>query len=316
MPEQPKTSLILGAAGGLAHILSHVILQNDPDAHVVGVDSRDLQRPGPEKGFEFKKIRYSRGSFEKLFREYSFQKVYYLGRFESSRPMMGLEQHVELNILGTKTILNLCHKFQVKELLVLSSFHVYGASSDNPVFMDEDWPLRASSRYPELRDVVEKDSLCTTWMWKHQQSCQTIIFRPCTIIGPTIRNTMTRYLTSELAPLCSDFIPMVQFIHEFDMAQLIAQSHELFPTGIYNVAPDETISLAQAKTLLSPKVKKLPSFLIVPLARTFSSRTWSFPPYFLDFIRYSCIIDNTLIKKYLDKFKFRYNTHETIKLLQ
>ena len=45
----------------------------------------------------------------------------------------------------------------------------------NPVFITEDYPLKASIKYPELRDVVEMDQIATNWMWKNQNDIETIV---------------------------------------------------------------------------------------------------------------------------------------------
>ena len=74
---------------------------------------------------------------------------------------------------------------------------------------------------------------------------------PCSIIGPQIKNTMSQYLTTPYVPVPIDFNPMFQFIHEFDMAKVIIKCLDKVPTGIFNVAPDEVISLKDAKDHLN-----------------------------------------------------------------
>ena len=72
------------------------------------------------------------------------------------------------------------------------------------------------------------DQLATNWMWKYQHEIETIVFRPCSIIGPKINNSMTSYLTTPFAPLAIDFNPMMQFIHEFDMANILCMKLRIF----------------------------------------------------------------------------------------
>ena len=182
-----KRVLIIGIVGGLAQILSRIILQNHPEWEIVGVDSRDTRKCDDVKGLKKISMRYSRGNFEKLFRENQFDTVYHLGRISHSSNTQGdLERRLELSVMGTNRILDLCYRFEVKKVIILSTFHVYGALPDNSVFIHEEMPLRASLKYPELRDVVEMDQICTNWMWKFQNKISTVVLRPCNIIGNQI----------------------------------------------------------------------------------------------------------------------------------
>src|ERR1043166_7733645 len=45
----------------------------------------------------------------------------------------------EVNVLGTKRVLEYCIAYGVKRLVVLSSSYVYGALADNPYYVDEDY---------------------------------------------------------------------------------------------------------------------------------------------------------------------------------
>ena len=309
-----KSVLIIGAAGGLAQILIHRLRKNQPGLRIVGIDSRATAQLKITENVEYKTIRYTQSQFEKLFREYKFENVIQLGRlshfYEES-----ISKRIDLNILGTQTILKLSLKFQVKKLILLSTYHVYGALASNPAFIDEESPLRSSLKYPEIRDVTEIDQVAANWMWKHQDKLSTVILRPCAIVGPQIHNFMMRYLLTDYAPVCADFNPMMQFIHEYDMANVIANSLNHLPTGIYNVAPDECLSLYKAKSTLNVSTIPLPSFLI-KAAASLTSTLWTFPKYLIDYIQYPCILDNSLLKSsYSGKEKlFKYATHEALAL--
>src|SRR5262249_59008938 len=57
----------------------------------------------------------------------------------------------EVNVLGTKLLLEYCVAHGVKRIVVLSSSYVYGALPDNPYYVDEEYPLNVSRTYPEVR---------------------------------------------------------------------------------------------------------------------------------------------------------------------
>lgn len=314
--EHIKSVLIIGMAGGLAQITAGLLVKKYPSIKIIGVDSREMEETPFQDNIEYIKMRYTRGNFETLFRDKSFDCVFHLARMShaDTSPIGTLEQRLDLNLMGTRRILDLCLKFSVSKVVILSTYHVYGALSDNPVFINEDHPLRASIKYPELRDVVEMDQIATNWMWKNQGDIETVVLRPCTIVGPQIKNTMTRYLITDYAPVCADFNPMFQFIHEFDMANVLTSALEKLPTGIYNVATDECTSLKSAKSVLNCKTLPVPSFVLSSIARLITTGFWTFPRYLIEYIKFACIIDNGLLKAHLGSDFFRYKTREALLL--
>lgn len=313
----PKCLLILGMGGGLARITAGLLLKRFPDLKIVGIDSRPMVREYPESRVTYLRMKYTRGNFEKIFRDNNFDSLLHLGRLSHAQAgsTLNLAQRLDLNLMGTKRILDLCLKYQLKKVVVLSTFHVYGALKDNPTFINEEAPLRASIKYPELRDVVEMDQLVSSWMWKNKDQISTVILRPCNIIGPQINNTMTRYLCASYAPVPIDYNPMLQFVHEFDMAHSLAESVANIQTGIYNVAPDEAISVSEAKKVIGKPILPIPLFLLEPIAHGFNTPVWSFPHYLLDYIKFPCVIDGRPFAAQLTH-PFRFSIRESLDLLK
>lgn len=314
----PKSILIIGISGGLAKITTSLLKRKYPTASIIGVDSRATAHLPKKQNVTYKTIRYTRSNFERVFRDHTFDLVIQLGRLshKSASGQEELSHRLDINIMGTKTILDLSLKFNVKKVMMLSTYHVYGALADNPVFITEDQPLRASITYPELRDVVEMDQLASNWLWKNQSRIQTVILRPCTIIGPQIHNLMMKYLLTAYAPICADFNPMFQFIHEFDMANIIVKAIQDIDIGIYNVAPKECVSLKKAKEILNIEVTPIPSFMLAVAAKLVSNTVWHFPEYMLSYIKHSCIIDNEALNEKMSQKLFKYKTSEALRLSQ
>lgn len=315
--EISKKILIMGIAGGLAQITARLILQLNPHWEIIGIDSRGTKKIKPMKGLTLVTMRYSRGNFEKLFRENQFDIVFHLARIShSSNNHNDLIKRLELSVMGTNRVLDLCHRFNVKKVIILSTFHVYGAFADNSIFLKEESPLRASIAYAELRDVVEMDQICTNWMWKYQNELSTVVLRPCNIIGNQIQNAMTKYLTSNWALRPLDYNPMFQFIHEFDMATILYRSIEELPTGVYNVATDEYISLREALDITGPKGIPFPISVADTLNKLLKLGNLEVPEYLIDYLKFSCLISNKSLKRYLGENLFRFSIQETLKLIR
>ena len=315
--QAPVSVLITGISGGLAQMTLELLHKKYPQASIRGVDNRPLPRIRERKKFKMEKIQYTRGGFERLFRDHYFDLVLHMGRFTySHRDAPGImARKLEFSVIETKRILDLSLKSGVKKIITLSTYHVYGAMADNSVYLNEEMPLRASLKYSSLRHVVDMDNVITNWMWKHQNQVQLIMFRPCNIIGPRINNTISKYLSYRYSPYPIDYNPMMQFIHEFDMANLIVYTCQHIPTGVYNATPSEIIDLRRAIKIAGNKGIPLPLSLSKLVASMFKSRFLGIPDYLIDYLMYSCIIDNSALKKYLPENFFRFPLLDSLKAL-
>ena len=304
----------MGMAGGLSQVTTRLLLKSFPEFRIIGVDSRSMTKLVKSQNVEYIQIPYKRSSFEKLFREKKFDYVIHLARMGHTGTLLesALAYRIDLNFMGTIGIMDLCLKFGVKKVVILSTHHVYGASSQNPIFIDENYPPKASIKHPQLRDVVEMDQMATNWMWKNQGLIESVVLRPSTILGKHIRNTMSRYLLHNYVPLCVDFNPMFQFIHEEDMAAILVSSLKELPTGVYNVATDEVISIKEAKKIMKTKSLPIPSFVLHGMIRLTNNPLWTFPEYLIDYIQYPCIMSNRLLKSHLGEKIFRHGIEETL----
>lgn len=309
--------LMIGIAGGLAQMTSRLILNEHPDWEIIGIDSRDVSKVPHLKNLSCLEIKYSRGNFENLFRSHEFDVVYHLGRISHALTSENiLAKRIDLSVMGTNRILELCERSHVKKVIILSTFHVYGAYPDNSIFLSEDAPLRASMKHPELRDVVEMDQICTNWMWKHQNTISTVVLRPCNIVGTQIHNSMTKFLSGKVAISPIDYNPFFQFIHEFDMAQILYQSLEKVPTGTYNVAGSDFISLREALDVVGVKAIPFPITLAGGLNSVLGKFGIHVPDYLLDYLKFSCLISNEELKTYLGQDFLRFSVKEALELVK
>ncbi len=317
MSEQKKKRiLIIGITGGLAQILARLILKKSDEYEVLGIDSRNTKDCPQINGLEYLTMRYSRGNFENLFRSYNFDVVYHLARIShSANSNEAISKRLDLNLMGTNRILNLCLRFHVSKVIILSTFHVYGALADNSVFLPETAPLKASIHYAELRDVVEMDQICTNWIWQHQKDLETIVLRPCNIIGTQINNAISKFLTSPVTLMPIDYNPSYQFIHEFDMATILFRSIKELPLGVYNVSPDDYITLKEALARTEGKKIPFPVSLGKFVNKAISHFGIYIPDYFIDYLKYTCLIDNSQLKKHLGNDLCRFSVQETLDLV-
>ncbi|MCH8500084.1 MAG: SDR family oxidoreductase [Marinobacter sp.] len=277
--------LITGAAGALAQ---QVINRLRDTCDLVAVDFREQVDLGAD--IPSYRIDFTKRVFEDLFRRYEFDGVIHLGRIMSSQGTR--MSRYNANVLGTQKLLDLAHKYGVSRVVVLSTYHVYGAMAYNPALIDEDAPLKGAGLSSDLVDSVELENLATIYLWRYPD-LNIAILRPCNIVGPGVRNSISTLLESKRAPVLSGFSPMMQFIHIDDMADALVlaytnQGHR----GIYNVAPADWVAYQHALKLAGCRRLPVPSIPPV-LPRTILSllNLRSFPPYLMDFFKYPVVID-------------------------
>lgn len=276
--------LITGAAGALAQ---QVIRRLRESCDLVAVDFREQVYLGDD--IPSYCIDFNKRVFEDLFRRYEFDGVIHLGRILSSQ--LTRMRRYNANVLGTQKLLDLSHKYGIRRVIVLSTYHVYGAVAYNPALIDESAPLKSAGLSADLVDSVELENLANIYLWRYPELNITIL-RPCNIVGPGVRNTMSTLLSSERAPVLAGFSPMMQFIHIDDMADAIVAAWAKPVKGVFNVAPQDWVAYQHALKLCGCKTIPIPSIPpSVPkaIARVLNLR--SFPTYLMAFFKYPVVID-------------------------
>lgn len=290
-----KTVLVTGAAGALAQ---QVINRLRGKYQIVAVDFRELTFLSDD--IPSYKIDFNKRVFEDLFKTYSFDSVIHLGRISSGEETR-LSRY-NANVLGTQKLLDLSHKYGIENVIVLSTYHVYGASAYNPALIDETAPLKAAELTQDLVDSVELENLANIYLWRYPDLNITIL-RPCNIVGPGVKNTISRLLTNTISPALMGFSPIMQFIHIDDMADAIALAHKQSKRGVYNVAPNDWIAYQDALSHANCTPVPIPSVPpILPKAITKIMRLRMFPSYLINYFKYPVVINGQAFE---EKFGFK-----------
>lgn len=286
-PRRRKEKLLItGAAGGLAQ---HVIDNLRGDYEIVGVDFRGTRATHPDTvDYE---VDFNKRTFEDVFREHDFGAILHLGRIRATQLDRG--RRYSSNVIGTERMLRLAIKYGVEQVLVLSTFHVYGAHPSNPSLIDEDYPLMAAGQVGELVDAVELENLSNIYLYKNPELHITVL-RPCNIVGPGINNAISRILSQPLAPCLSGFSPLMQFIHVEDMAEAIVSAYKKNVPGVYNLAPDDWVAYQDVLEAAGCRRLSLPSIPpVLPKILASALGRYAFPTYLVDFFKYPVVIDGS-----------------------
>jgi len=153
-----------------------------------------------------------------------------------------------------------------------------------------------SRTYPEVRDLAEVDTLCSAFLWQHPE-VRTAILRPVNTLGDSVHSAIGAYLRQRYIPTILGFDPMMQFVHEEDLAAAILLSIERKLRGVFNVAGPGAVPLHVAIEETGGTQIPLPEIALRPLARRmFGLGLYPVPPGAIDFIKYPCTVSDERFK--------------------
>ncbi len=251
--------------------------------HVIGID---IEKPAaPIAKLDFIQADIRNPLLVDLLKSEQVKAVCHLRFEESLRPS---ETSFDINVNGTINLLGACAEAGVQKIILKSSTMVYGALSDNPGFLVEDYPLRGSRKYGYTRDYVEIESFCNGFRRQNPQILLTILRFP-SIIGPNTSTPMTQFLADPLAPVLLGFDPMFQFIHEKDVIGAIQYAFENDYPGIFNVAAEGILPLMRVLGITGKLPLPVIHFLPYLSLGALGTRTQKHFPIEPDYLRYRWI---------------------------
>lgn len=217
----------------------------------------------------------------------------------------------ELESVGTLHVLNACRERPVQRLVLGSSTALYGPHFDNPNFLSEGHALRGLPATPFLADKIDAERQVEAYARDQCGVCVTVLrFAP--LLGPTVENYVTRWLTRPLVPTLLGFDPLVQFVHEVDALAALQLALERDVPGVFNIVGGGVLPLSTVVKLLGHTNLRLPHFLVQRLAALlWSAGVSEVPPSLLRFLRYLCVADGEKAKRELG-FSPGYSSREAV----
>ncbi len=167
----------------------------------------------------------------------------------------------EINVDGTKNVLNACEKNLVKKLIVASSAAVYGEGSQN-VKLTEDSETKPISPYGKSKLRMEQE--IKKFELEHDVNC--IILRFFNIYGvgqsPEYAGVITKFLEriryEKPLVIFGDGLQARDFISVYDIINSIHNAIDCGKSGTYNIASGKTITIKElAELMISFSGKKL-----------------------------------------------------------
>lgn len=210
-----------------------------------------------------------------------------------SHPTHAADWAHELEDVGTMHVLNACARNKPRRLIMVSTTLVYGAHAKNPNFLTEDAELRGHRDSRFVNDKVRADRQVQRFAAEHPD-ISVCVLRFAPLLGPTVSNMYTRFLSRPVAPVLMGHDPLMQFVHEQDAAYALFKAVDGTATGPLNIVGKGVLPYTTVLALLGRVPLPMPQIA----ARQFTKLLWATqlvgsPPSFLDFLLYMCIADGS-----------------------
>ncbi|MEK6606374.1 MAG: SDR family oxidoreductase [Myxococcota bacterium] len=298
--------VVTGVAGRLGRLVAKR-LHREGGYRIVGLDRRPFS--GLPKDMEYAQVDLRSKKARDVFRSGDVAALVHLGILHD--PRQTPDEHQQWNVVATGKLFEYCQSYGVPKVVVLSSANVYGPRPENPQFLGEESPLLAAQDFPEIRDLIELDMVAGSFFWRARE-VETVILRPVHILG-SVHNAASNYLRLPIVPTLLGFDPMVQVIHEEDVAEAIVCALRPGVRGIYNVVGPGEVPLSVLLRELGKPVLRVPHVVARPLMTAlWRMKLTSYPVPELAHIRYVCMVDGRRARAELG-FAPRRTLRETIR---
>jgi UDP-glucose 4-epimerase len=305
-----KRIAITGSSGYLGSVLVEHFRQRHEGTKILGLDVRQPEGPGPDV---FVRMDVRSPQLGDAIREFQPDTVIHAAF--AFTPMRDERQMREINVEGSHNLLQVVGQYRPERLLVVSSATAYGAWPDNPVPMNETWPLRARREFQYAADKTELEALVAAFAGEHQDIATSWV-RPCMIGGPHMDNYLRRFIFGmPFMVLIDGCDTPLQFVHEEDVAAAIDTILTRDARGAFNVAPPDWIGISDLARETGRRVLKLPFWLAYAvhwLAWAIHFVNHESPASFLYFVRYPWVIAPARLQTELG-YQFRFSSLDTMR---
>lgn len=302
---------VTGAASFLGQNLVGLLEEDDRIGRVVALDLRAPETAGPKTrnyAVDFTHPQVEAQLAEILVAE-RVGTLAHLALLATPSPATAWAH--ELESVGTRHVLVAAHEARVRKVVMWSTTLLYGAHPSNPNFLSEKHPLRAPDGESFFADKVDAERQVLRFAERNAGAVVTVL-RTAPILGPTVSNYLTRYLSRKVVPTMMGFDPLVQFLHEVDAIAALKLAVDRDVPGVFNVVADGVLPLSTVIKLAGRVALPIPH----PIAEPMTALGWlaqlvEAPPAFLKYLRFLCVADGARAKSLMG-FRPAYTTREAL----
>ena len=286
--------LVTGGGGYLGSLVVAGLAGSD---RVVALDVREVPVERRTPGAVYATADIRGPAIPGLLREHRIDTVVHLAAIVTPGKNADREFEYQVDVEGTRNVLQACVAAGVGQVIVSSSGAAYGYHADNASWLTEDDAIRGNEEFAYSWHKRLVEEMLAEYRKTQPQLRQTV-FRIGTILGATVRNQITALFDKPrpLAIAGSDS-PFV-FIWDQDVVGAILHAIHTGRAGIYNVAGDGALTIHEVAARMGKRCRVLPAPLLQSaLWLGKALRLTQYGPEQLRFLRYRPVLDNRRLKE-------------------
>ena len=259
----PVRSVLVTGAGGYIGRLLVAALAREPGA-LETIIATDLQLPEADArllgvSYEVADVRTS--DLADAFRRHRTDVCVHLAAIVTPGPGDSRQHEYEVDVAGSRRVLEACVAAGVRKLIYTSSGAAYGYHADNPSSLDENDALRGNPEFAYADHKRQVEELLARYRGEHPE-LQQLVFRPGTILGAHAQNQITALFDGRFVlGLRGSDSPFV-FIWDEDVVGAIVKGIRVGGAGVFNLAGDGKLTMREIARLLGKPYLELPPALV------------------------------------------------------
>lgn len=231
------------------------------------------------------------------------------------QPMRNEAAMHEINVQGSRNLLQAAAAVRPRRLMVVSSATAYGAWLDNPLPITESHRLRARTEFRYAADKTEVEQIVGDFAGDHPEIAVSLP-RPAIIGGPRMDNYLSRFLFGmPFLVLIDGYDTPVQFVHEHDIVAAMCEILTADARGAFNVGPPNWTTMTEIARETGRRVLSLPFWLVRFVHATAWAARLPFhesPSGLLCFARYPWVVAPSRLERELG-FRFEFSSRDTLR---
>lgn len=287
--------LVTGAAGYIGSLtVAALARRRDELSALVALDVKDADTR--QDGVDYVTMSVTDDQLAEVIERHGIDAVVHLASVVRPPRHGGDDLAYQVDVLGTKNVLEACVTQGVRRLIVTSSGAAYGYHPDSPPWLTESDPVRGnrSFAYSWHKQLVEE--MLADYREKHPELAQ-LVFRPGTVLGDTVSSPVTDLFEKPVVLGVRGFDSPFVFIWDDDVVECLLRGVFGEQTGIYNLAGDGALTPREIARELGKPYLPLPANAIaLALAILQRVKKGGRGPEQVDFLRYRPVLSNRKLK--------------------
>jgi len=264
----PRSVAIIGAGGLVGSaVIERLFADRRGIETLVAVDVRETPSERRRAGVAYETCDVRDPKLKDLLARHRVEAVVHLASIVT--PPKGLKggpaaEHAlafDVDVNGTRNVLDACEAAGVAHLVLTSSGAAYGFHADNAEWLREEHPLRGNEEFPYARNKRLVEVMLAERRAAGKGPRQ-LVLRPGTILGAGTTNLITDIFEKRVVMGMQGAATPFIFIWVEDVAAIIAKGVHEGREGIYNLAGDGALPLSEIAARMGRRFVKLPVGLV------------------------------------------------------